>query len=1243
MTTLQEHSIQFNIDRGGTFTDIYAELPTAPYHVIEKLLSVDPSNYNDAPREGIRRIIERLSGESIPKDNVSTKYIKSIRMGTTIGTNALLERKGERVLLIITKGFKDLLQIGNQSRPNIFDLEIKKPSLIYEDVLEVDERISISELAIDPIETTSGQTNDVVKVIRAPDREKIRADLEVYRNKGINSVAIVFVHSYIFPRHEEMVGEVCREVGFQQVSISSRLMPMVKVVPRGITTCIDAYLTPKIEEYIKQFLRGFDSGIGDVEVSFMMSDGGLCPVDQFRGFRSILSGPAGGVVGYGSTTYTGTHPVIGFDMGGTSTDVSRYDGHLEHVFETEISGLAIQAPQLDITTVAAGGGSKLTFKSGLFSVGPESVGAHPGPVCYRKGGELAITDANLVLGRLLPEFFPKIFGKTQDQPLDLSASQHAFEQLSEQVNLFQRENGLDPMSVDQVAHGFIRVANEAMCRPIRNITEAKGFDCANHVLACFGGAGGQHACAIALNLGMPKVFIHRFSGILSAYGLGLASVVIEKQEPSALVYTSSNLPTFAERLDVLQAQAIADLTEKGHTKETITIERYLNLRFTGTDTAMMVAANNTDKSYEDTFKENYKREYGFLLTGRDLIVDDVRIRASATGSTLKPISVRLGTDNDKVEPSTWTMAYFTGLGRTRTPVYHLDRLLGGDKITGPAIIIDNTSTIVVEPNCNATIQPGNGNVEIEIGGGKGRQIGTELDPISLSVFSHRFMSIAEQMGRTLQRTSTSTNIKERLDFSCAIFSPLGELVANAPHIPVHLGSVGSAVTYQIETLGDAWKQGDVILTNHPQAGGSHLPDMTVITPVYAPNHTERPVFYVASRGHHADIGGITPGSMPPFSKTLEEEGVAIKSFKVVEAGEFREDKIRELFAKSRNLADNISDLKAQVAANNKGIRLMQELINSYGLDVVHAYMKHVQKNAELAVRDMLTEISVSRGMASKDTLVAEDYMDDGSPIRLALTIDRAERTAIFDFTGTGVQVHGNTNTPQSITKSAIIYALRCLVKRDIPLNQGCLDPITIIIPDNSLLSPDEHVGVVGGNVLTSQRITDIILSAFGACANSQGCMNNLTFGDEKLGYYETIAGGAGAGPTWQGCDSVQCHMTNTRATDIEVMEKRYPVIVREFSIRQGSGGQGHHRGGNGVTREIEFLKPFSVSILSERRSFQPRGLFGGENAQRGINLIIKGGNQGRIINLGAKNSINVESGDRFRIQTPGGGGYGKPN
>eukprot|EP01119_Soliformovum_irregulare_P023980 TRINITY_DN8499_c0_g1_i3.p1 TRINITY_DN8499_c0_g1~~TRINITY_DN8499_c0_g1_i3.p1 ORF type:complete len:1241 (-),score=304.27 TRINITY_DN8499_c0_g1_i3:47-3769(-) len=1235
------------------------KVPGKPHNRVVKLLSVDPGNYDDAPREGIRRILEEVTGRKIPKNAVETQDIEWIRMGTTIATNALLERKGERMAFVTTRGFLDVLEIGNQARPDIFDLAIKKPELLYDRVVEINERVQIinnynhKDMEM-PSNVVEGVTGEKVVVLQAVDVEEVKRKLEEVYNEGIRSIAVALLHSYTFKDHEHQIGDIAKAIGFTQISLSSELMPMVRLVPRGQTACVDAYLTPLIKKYLQGFTSGFDSNIDKVNISFMMSDGGLCPMQSFNGFRSIVSGPAGGVVGYAMTTWNpDTHqPIIGFDMGGTSTDVSRYAGTYEHVFDTQIAGVTIQAPQLDINTVAAGGGSCLKFSNGLFLAGPESSGAHPGPTCYRKGGPLSITDANLLLGRLLPEFFPKIFGKTEDQGLDLQATQDAFHNLTQEINAYygsHSDKDHRPLSVDEVACGFLRVANETMCRPIRSLTEAKGYDSSTHILSCFGGAGGQHACAIARQLGMKTVFIHRYAGILSAYGLGLADLVVETQEPWAQVYTAQNLQGILLKVEELKTRAAHRLREQSNAPHIlIHHEVFLNLRYEGTDTAMMTLQSN-DSDFEATFVREYKREYGFILQGRRIVVDDLRVRAVGT---LGKITLHNIGKKDTATPQTYALTYFEGLGRHKTPVYTLETLGAGSTLEGPCIIIDKTSTIIVEKDCRAQVSE-YGDIYIQVGEQAPTSVSTALNVIQLSVFSHRFMSIAEQMGRTLQRTAVSTNIKERLDFSCALFGPSGDLVANAPHLPVHLGAMQDAVRWQIRHLGDTWKENEVLLSNHPAAGGSHLPDMTVITPVYRDG---KPVFYVASRGHHADIGGISPGSMPPFSKSLVEEGAAIQSFKLVKDGSFQEEGVTQLLmapgklpshvsehpiSGTRILPDNISDLKAQVAANQKGVTLVGELIHHYGLEVVHAYMHHVQTNAETAVRDMLKSLSESHNLKEVDTLTAQDYMDDGSVIALRLTIDRRDGSAIFDFTGTEQEVLGNTNAPRAVTMSAVIYSLRCLVKKSIPLNQGCLNPITVLIPEGTFLCPHPTAAVVGGNVLTSQRVTDVILSALRASAQSQGCMNNFTFGDETIGYYETIAGGAGAGPTWDGAHATQVHMTNTRITDAEILERRYPVLLREFAVRRGSGGVGRHCGGDGAIREVEFLKNnFSLGILSERRVFAPRGMDGGADAQKGKNILIRA--DGRMINLGSKNSVKVHRGDRIRILTPGGGGCGSP-
>jgi len=1287
---MTQSTFRFSIDRGGTFTDVYAEVPGKPEFRVVKLLSEDPQNYPDAPREGIRRILEEVTGKAFPKESFSAAAVEWIRMGTTVATNALLERKGARTALVITQGFRDLLQIGNQTRPKLFDLEIRKLDLLYEQVIEVEERVRLlqkkeaegnREKAEDTrLEIIEGTTGEQFVVLAKPDLDVIRPKLQGVYDSGIRALAVVFTHAYAVPDHEQWLGELAREIGFTQISLSHEVMPMVKMVARGDTTTVDAYLTPHIRNYLDSFRAGFSDGLESSQLLFMQSDGGLTGADHFKGSNAILSGPAGGVVGYARTTsiknFNRQLPIIGFDMGGTSTDVSRYGTDYELTHETETAGVRIQAPQMHIKTVAAGGGSRLFFRNGLFEVGPESAGAHPGPACYRKHGHLAITDANLVLGRLHPGYFPKIFGPTEDQALDVEATRSAFAKLTATINAHSRERGLPEMSAEQVALGFVRVANEVMVRPIREISVMRGFDTKEHVLACFGGAGGQHACAIARELGISRIFIHRFAGVLSAYGMGLANIVEERQEPAALVYDADTKSTLSARLNSLNTVATNALLQQGYPQSLIESKRFLNLRYQGTDTALMIPepesltynaeltncglgfANSSPElqssagsfpDYGQAFREIYRREFGFELVNRDILVDDVRVRVTANSPSLQkfPIANKPGTP----QPDSQTRCYFES-GWHNTPIFLLDQLGAGQRLDGPAILMQDTSTILIEPGCFAEITEF-GDVVITVETKTQLEIGTQSDPIQLSIFSNLFMSIAEQMGRTLQRTAISTNIKERLDFSCAIFDESGGLVANAPHVPVHLGAMSDAVRRQIELQGNQLREGDVLVSNHPIAGGSHLPDITVITPVWRDG---RPIFFIASRGHHADIGGISPGSMPPFSRKLLEEGVCIKSFKLVENGVFNEEGITELLLEpgtlprgpgeasmsgARQLSDNLSDLKAQVAANQRGIDLLLEMVEHYSLDVVQAYMQHIQANAEAAVRQMLTDLSEREGLKKVDSLSAQDFLDDGSPIVLKITIDRRDGSAVFDFTGTGPELWGNLNAPRAVTNSAILYGLRCLIPQDIPLNQGCLNPIKVIVPEGTLLSPSEHAAVVGGNVLTSQRVTDVILRAFHACAASQGCTNNFTFGNERFGYYETIGGGAGAGASWHGQSGVHTHMTNTRITDPEILERRFPVMLREFSIRQGTGGDGKFRGGDGLVREVEFLEPLNAAILSERRVYAPYGLDGGEPGTCGRNLFLR--NDGTTLSLGGKNEIHAEAGERFRIETPGGGGYGTPD
>lgn len=1314
-----EKGIRIAIDRGGTFTDCVGNPGTGKLEddIVIKLLSEDPSNYDDAPLEGIRRLMERFANTTIPRgEPLDTSKIESIRMGTTVATNALLERKGERIAMVVTKGFKDCLAIGNQTRPKIFDLAIRKPDVLYEEVVEIDERVTLEDYAEDPerkqtptdprseshlnAEIVRGLSSEAVRILKRPEEDVIRQQLQKVYDNGFRSIAVCLMHGYTFPDHEALVGRIAREIGFGHVSLSHELMPMIKLVPRATSACADAYLTPAIKKYIAGFEKGFVGGLGAQSVKengeakgarceFMQSDGGLVDVAQFSGLRAILSGPAGGVVGYALTSYDPETkiPVIGFDMGGTSTDVSRYgDGRYEHVFETTTAGVTIQSPQLDINTVAAGGGSRLFWKNGLFVVGPESAGAHPGPACYRKGGPATVTDANLFLGRLLPDFFPKIFGPNEDQGLDVEASRKVIQELTDAVNETLSKNGnTEKMTAEEVAYGFIKIANEAMTRPIRTITEAKGHDTSKHRLATFGGAGGQHAVAIAENLGIKEILVHRYSSVLSAYGMALADVVDERQEPESTVWSEDAKDELHKKMMDLKRKSWKALNDQGFENQSIKFEEYLNMRYRGTESALMVVKPEKGWDFGTSFIKKHHDEFGFTLPNRDIIIDDVRVRGIGKSFTTleKTVDEQLKELTKKEVDVTAkkynTSKVFFNSEWHDTPIFKLEQLEIGDVVHGPTIIADGTQTIVIPPGATATIIKTH--VIIHIGNETTHDVkhaSKEVDPIMLSIFAHRFMAIAEQMGRALEKTSVSTNVKERLDYSCALFDATGGLVANAPHLPVHLGSMSTCVKRQAEIWKGRLKRGDVLVSNHPVYGGTHLPDITVITPAF--NSKDEIVFYVASRAHHADIGGILPGSMPPHSVELFQEGAAIKSEKLVSEGHFNEERITELLLKepaqypgcsgTRCLSDNVNDLKAQVASNQKGISLISSLIEEYGDDTVQFYMVNIQNNAETSVRNLLKE--VSKRFEGKD-LTAIDYMDNGSPIALKITIDAEKGEATFDFEGTGPEVYGNTNAPSAITYSAIIYCLRCLISQDIPLNQGCLKPIKVLIPPDSFLSPSDKAAVVGGNVLTSQRITDVILKAFQACAASQGDCNNLTFGfggnieGEKavggFGYYETIAGGSGAGSTWDGTSGVHVHMTNTRITDAEVFERRYPVILREFSLRAGSGGKGQHNGGDGVIRDIEFRIPLQVSILSERRVYRPYGLNGGEDAQCGLNIWVRnvevksseeadrelaGGEGGekrwveRRINLGAKNSAAMKAGERIIVHTPGGGGWGRP-
>lgn len=1050
--------------------------------IVIKLLSEDPANYDDAPQEGIRRLLSRFMGKEVPRGQpLDTTQIESIRMGTTVATNALLERKGERIAMIVSKGFKDCLAIGNQSRPKIFDLAIRKPDVLYEKVIEVDERVTLEDYAEDPerhVTEVSDQTADAgmvrglsgeaVRILKRPSEAEVRSQLQNLRREGFKSIAVCLVHGYTYPDHEALVGRLAREIGFDHVSLSHELMPMIKLVPRATSACADAYLTPAIKKYIAGFSAAFEGGLGTESVKkesgakgarceFMQSDGGLVDVALFSGLRAILSGPAGGVVGYALTSYdpeTKT-PVIGFDMGGTSTDVSRYgDGRYEHVFETTTAGVTIQSPQLDINTVAAGGGSRLFFRHGLFVVGPESAGAHPGPACYRKGGPLTVTDANLFLGRLLPDFFPKIFGKNEDQGLDEHASEVLFQQLTQDINeQIAGDEKSKQMTADEVAYGFIKIANETMTRPIRSLTEAKGHDTSQHRLATFGGAGGQHAVAIAESLGISQILLHRYSSVLSAYGMALADVVDESQVPASTTWSEGKdvISELKKTMNSLKDRSTAKLRDQGFSSDKIVFEEYLNMRYRGTESALMIvrpAKEEADRSFGGdewafgkAFEKQHEQEFGFTFPDREIIVDDIRARG--IGKSFEGLEKTVDMQLREITPKDVadskqhgsSKTYFEG-GRQETPIYKLESLDVGDRIRGPAILADGTQTIVVTPGASALIT--DTHVVINIGESEGQKKinDKEVDPIMLSIFAHRFMAIAEQMGRALQKTSVSTNVKERLDYSCALFDSAGGLVANAPHLPVHLGSMSTCVSTQAKIWKGRLEPGDVIVSNHPEYGGTHLPDITVVTPAF---NGPDIIFYVASRAHHADIGGILPGSMPPHSRELFQEGAAIKSEKLVSKGHFNEKRITELLydepsrfpecSGTRCLADNLNDLKAQIAANQKGINLISGLIADYTEPVVQFYMRAIQSNASLSVRNLLKDIA-SRYFSSSssdihdsethanNTLTATDYMDDGSPIHLSISIFPTEGTATFDFTGTGPEVYANINAPEAVTYSA---------------------------------------------------------------------------------------------------------------------------------------------------------------------------------------------------------------------------------
>ncbi|WP_020407181.1 hydantoinase B/oxoprolinase family protein [Hahella ganghwensis] len=1187
---------QFWIDRGGTFTDLVAQRPDGST-TTHKLLSENPERYQDAAVQGIRELLGVKNGDPIPAEKID-----SVKMGTTVATNALLERKGDRTLLLITKGFADALRIGYQTRPNLFARNIVLPELLYEQVAEVDERI----LADDTVQEKL-------------DPESARKALTAAYENGIRSVAIVFMHGYRYPEHELAVAELARVIGFTQVSVSHQVSPLMKLVGRGDTTVVDAYLSPILRRYVDQVA----GDLGDARLMFMQSNGGLTEAHKFQGKDAILSGPAGGVVGMvRSAAMAGFHKLIGFDMGGTSTDVSHYDGEFERSFETVVAGVRMRAPMLSIHTVAAGGGSVLQYDGSRLRVGPDSAGANPGPASYRRGGPLAVTDCNVMLGKIQPEYFPNVFGPDGDQPLDRDA-------VASRFNAMAAEVGTSP---EELAEGFLRIAVENMANAVKKISVQRGYDVTEYTLCCFGGAGGQHACLVADALGMERVFIHPYAGVLSAYGMGLAEIRAMREQSIELQLNEDNLRIVEDVWSKLAAESQQELLDQDLKVSQIKVISKALLRYEGTDTALPVVSADADTMRQD-FEQQHRQQFGFTVSERSLIVEAVSVEAIAdTGVADDPI-LSGKTSQDEAEVLAKVQMYSQGAYR-ETPLYNRDTLKPEDRISGPAILIDRNSTTIVEPGWQAEIN-NRGHLVLErvVPQQNQHAIGTEADPIMLEIFNNLYMSIAEQMGGVLANTAHSVNIKERFDFSCAVFDSEGNLVANAPHMPVHLGSMSDSIRAVIRKWQGDMQQGDVFVLNAPYNGGTHLPDVTVVTPVFN-DKGDKVMFYVGSRGHHADIGGITPGSMPPHSSTVDQEGVLLDNLRLVQAGRLLESDMRKILGEgdypARNINQNIADLRAQIAANEKGVQELQRMVEHFGLDVVQSYMGHVQDNAEESVRRVIHQLTSG---------TFEYPMDQGGVIRVSIHVDKDTRSATLDFTGTSEQQANNFNAPLSICRAAALYVFRTLVDDDIPMNEGCLKPLNVIVPEGCMLNPTYPSAVVAGNVETSQAIVDTLYGALGTMGASQGTMNNFTFGDEINQYYETICGGSGAGPEFDGTDAVHTHMTNSRLTDPEVLEWRYPVSVDDFRIRRGSGGNGKHQGGDGVIRKIRFLAPMSAAIVSGHRLVAPYGMAGGEPGQLGHNRVIR--STGEIQELKAADQVEMNAGDVFMIETPGGGGYGE--
>lgn len=1208
--TVQSKHWQFWVDRGGTFTDIVATDPDGRMHTL-KLLSDNPAQYADAVIEGIRRLtaLDAAHGR-----------VESIKIGTTVATNALLERRGEPTALVITSGLGDSIRIGTQQRPDIFALDIALPEMLYGHVIEAQERVSASGDIIVPL-----------------DEGRLRADLTALVRAGIKSVAIVFLHSYRFPEHERRAAAIARETGFRQVSASHDISPLIKLVPRGQTTLLDAYLSPVLNRYIESLHVGLGSVGGAGELLFMQSHGGLATADAFHGKDSVLSGPAGGVVGMSrAAAQAGFKKVIGFDMGGTSTDVSLFDGRYQRTTDTVIGGVRITTPMMGIYTVASGGGSIIKYAQRRLQSGPESAGADPGPACYRNGGPLTITDANVLLGRIRPDFFPNVFGECADQPIDAGIVEHKFRKLAAKISA---DTG-QALDGEAVADGALKIAIERMTNAVKKISVKQGHDLSEYALCSFGGAGGQHACLVAEALGIETVLIHPHSGVLSAYGIGVADLRTVRQQGLNVELDRNSLIEIRSIAKSLNTEAATDMATRGRRPITMQTELRLRLKSLGSDSTIAIICDDraTATDLKNSFRQAHRDYYGFDPESVAVVVDS--IECETIGEVDEPDSIWVPNNEASGLPECHRRVWIDGHWQ-EAPIYVRRNLLASTTVVGPAIIVEENATTVVESRWSAKLDPSGILILSESNGSAARSYPpisgdtterrVEPDPVLLEVFNNLFMYAAEQMGNVLENTAHSVNIKERKDFSCAIFDTDGDLIANAPHMPVHLGSMGDSVRQVLDHHRKEFADGDVYMSNAPYSGGTHLPDITVISPVFEQGALE---FLVASRAHHADVGGATPGSMPPLSTTIFEEGVLIEDVRIVEQGRLLNGAAAEIFTSgrypARNPTQNIADLKAQIAANARGAAELHRITTRFGLGTVREYMQHIKNNAEYSVRRAIQSLRSGNWTVS---------LDSGDRIAIEISIDRSDSSALIDFSGTSPTSRSNFNAPSAVARSAVLYVFRCLVDEDIPLNGGCMTPLHVRIPEATLVNPDFPAAVVAGNVETSQCIADALFAALGVMASSQGTMNNFTFGNDELQYYETLCGGAGATRNADGASAVHTHMTNSTLTDPEVLEWRFPVRLSRFAIRTGSGGNGRRRGGDGIIREIEFLEPMDAAILSNNRMCAPFGLDGGNDGAPGKNYVIR--KTGQTDHLGAVAQTQMAAGDRFVIETPGGGGYGR--